>query len=158
VSSVELMLMNTVITLIGTIAIPIMGYFSDKVGHGRLMIWGALGQALLIFPVFFIYTQENILAILCAQMVLLFFAEAFVAPASAYMNPLFPPECRYSGVAFGDCLGVAVFGGTTPLICNQLAERIDPLWGPCLYVIGTAFLSVIAIGIKKEKRVAVFAT
>lgn len=158
VSGFELMLMNTAVTLIGTIAIPVMGHFSDKVGHDRLMIWGALGQTLLIFPVFFIYTQENILGILCSQMVLLFFAEAFVAPASAYMNTLFPRECRYSGVAIGDCLGIAIFGGTTPLICNQLAKFIDPLWGPCLYIIGMAFLGIIAVGSRKEKRFTIFAT
>ncbi len=146
-----LMLMNSAITIIGTIALPIWGYFSDKVGHGRFMVWAALAQMFFIFPIFFIYTQEKILCIFISQIVLLLLAEAFIAPASAFMNTLFPNECRYSGVAFGDCLGIAIFGGTTPLICHQLAKLIDPLWGPCIYVFSTALLGIISIGCKIEK-------
>ena len=156
ISSTELMLMNTAVTCIGVLIIPILGHFSDKIGHGRLMLWGGLGQIVAALPVFMIYTTGNFSQILWAQIGLLMVAEAFVAPSNAYLNTLFPPECRYSGVAFGSCLGTAIFGGTTPLMCNQLAAFIDPLWGPALYLMGTALLGMFAVMTVREKREHVF--
>lgn len=145
ISSTELMLMNAAVTCMGVLIIPILGHFSDKIGHGRLMLWGALGQIALAVPVFMVYTGGSFYQILWGQIGVLMFAEAFVSPSNAYLNTLFPSECRYSGVAFGSCLGTAIFGGTTPLLCNQLAYFMDPLWGPAFYLIGTALLGVFAV-------------
>lgn len=145
ISSTELMLMNMAVTLIGALIIPLLGHFSDNIGHRPMMIWGALGQILCAFPVFMVYTMGSFSHILWMQIGLLMMAEAFVAPSNAYLNTLFPEECRYSGVAFGVCLGTAIFGGTTPLVCNQLASGLDPLWGPALYLMGTALLGLLAI-------------
>jgi len=145
INSVELMLMNGAVTFIGVIVIPLMGYVSDKVGPCRLMSWGALGQIALALPVFFLYKEAHLVAILFTQMALLFCAEAFIAPSNAYLNGLFPSHCRYSGVAFGACLGTAIFGGTTPLVCSQLAKLIGPCWGPSLYLMGTAFMGLMAV-------------
>ena len=153
ISSVELMFMNMAVTLIGVIVIPVFGHYSDKIGQQRLMSWGALGQIGLILPVFIVYTGGGSLVwILGAQMTLLMFAEAYVAPSNAYLNSLFPPECRYSGVAFGSCLGAALFGGTTPLICSQFASFFGPL-GPSFYVMGMAFLALMAV---KEIKTRIF--
>lgn len=150
IGSLELMLMNMAVTIIGVLVIPAFGYYSDKIGQQRLMSWGVLGQIALILPVFIVYTGGgSLLWILVAQMVLLMFAEAYVAPSNAYLNSLFPAECRYSGVAFGSCLGVALFGGTTPLICSQLASLFGPL-GPSFYVMGMACVAFMAV---KEIRV-----
>lgn len=145
VTNVELMLMNMAVTLVGVIVIPAFGYYSDKIGQQRLMSWGALGQIALIFPAFMVYTGgESLLWILGAQMILLMFAEAYIAPSNAYLNSLFPMECRYSGVAFGCCLGGALFGGTTPLICSQFAALFGPM-GPSYYLIGMALVGFMAV-------------
>lgn len=145
INSTELMLMNMIVTLFGVSIMPLLGHYSDHVSPRRMMVWGALGQMILAFPIFLIYTNSSFQMIFFAQIGFLMFAEAFIAPSNAYLNTLFPSECRYSGVAFGSCLGTAIFGGTTPLICNQFAQILDPLWGPTLYVIGTALMGLIAV-------------
>lgn len=144
ISSLELMLMNMFVTLMGALIMPVLGHYSDKVGPQQLMSWGALGQIALIIPVFLIYGTENLVWVLSAQIMLLMFAEAYVAPSNAYLNSLFPPECRYSGVAFGSCLGVALFGGTTPLICSHFATLFGPL-GPSFYLIGMALIGFMVV-------------
>lgn len=151
INNTELMLINMAVTLMGVLIMPLLGHCSDKVGHKRLMLWGALGQMALAIPVFMIYTNGSLLEILFVQIGLLMFAEAFISPSNAYLNTLFPPECRYSGVAFGACLGIAIFGGTTPLICNQLANLIGNLWGPSLYLIFMALLGIFAVRKTEEK-------
>ncbi|MBA3814022.1 MAG: MFS transporter [Alphaproteobacteria bacterium] len=150
ITSVELMLMNMAVTLMGVLVMPVLGHYSDKVGQQRLMTWGALGQIGLIVPVFLIYGTGNLLWILSAQMMLLMFAEAYVAPSNAYLNSLFPAECRYSGVAFGSCLGVALFGGTTPLMCGHFATLFGSL-GPTFYLIGMALIGFMAVRQIKER-------
>ncbi len=151
INSFELMMMNMTITLVGVFFLLIMGHFSDKFGRSRLMAGGALGLMALALPIFMIYTEGSFLGILLAQMVLIMVCAAFIAPSSAYLNTLFPVECRYSGVALGACLGTALFGGTTPLICSKLAILFGPL-SPGLYVMGTAFMGLIAVGQFSRKQ------
>ena len=151
VSSFQLMIMNTVVTLIGITVIPVIGHYSDRIGLRRLMTWGALGPIALALPLLMVYTSDrSLVEIVFAQMVFLFFCEPFVAPSNAYLNTLFPPKCRYTGVSFGTCLGLSLFGGTTPLICSHLAQILGPLWGPGLYLMGAAFIGFIAV--RQSKR------
>lgn len=145
ISSFELMMMNMTVTLACAFLLPFIGHFSDKLGRSRLMSIGALGQILLSFPLFLVYAGGSFWTILMAQMGFLAISALFIAPSNAYLNSLFPPECRYSGVALGTCLGTAIFGGTTPLICSQLTNVIGPLTGPSLYVITMAFIGFIAV-------------
>ncbi|HUX80282.1 MAG TPA: MFS transporter [Alphaproteobacteria bacterium] len=155
ISSFELMMMNMTITLVYALLLPISGHYSDKIGLRRLMKWGALGQVVLALPLFMVYRDGSFLGVLFAQMGFLMVSAAFIAPSSAYLNTLFPVECRYSGVAIGTCLGTALFGGTTPLISSQLATLLGPL-GPGLYVMGTALMGIIAVGqLTRRKSVLV---
>lgn len=153
ITSPELMLMNMMVTLLGLMMIPLLGHYSDKIGQERLMGWGALGQIALILPVLVIYMGAIPSWVLISQIILLIAAEAYVAPSNAYLSSLFPPECRYSGVAFGSCLGTAFFGGTTPLICGQLATHFGPM-GPGFYLIAMATVGFIAVKqVRAQERV-----
>lgn len=149
INSTELMFMNTAVTLMGVLVMPLVGYFSDKVGSQRLMLWGALGQMIFAIPIFMIYNKVGLIEILFTQIGFFMVAELFISPSNAYLNTLFPPECRYSGISIGACLGMAIFGGTTPLICNQLSLLISPIWGPSLYLIIMTFVGVFSV---KENR------
>lgn len=154
ITNFELMIMNTAVTLMGVLVIPLLGHYSDKIGQRKLMLWGAFGQMALALPIFLVYTEGTLFGIWLSQIALLMLCEAFIAPSNAYLNTLFPPECRYTGVAFGSCLGTALFGGTTPLVCGQLALWIGPLWGPSLYLMGTALMGIVAVGYLTQRDVA----
>lgn len=145
ITSSGLMMMNLAAALSFLVFLPLMGYFSDKIGKRRVMAWGALGQIVLALPVFLVYTNGNLGAIVIFQMLLLTMSSFAIAPSNAYLNTLFPPECRFSGIAFGTCLGTALFGGTTPLICSYLASTIGPLMGPSLYLIVMGLIGLTAV-------------
>lgn len=145
-----LMMMNMTATASFVLFLPLMGYLSDKMGKQRMMRWGALGQIALTIPTFIVYTEGSLGSIVVAQASLLVMSSLFIAPSSAYLNTLFPVECRYSGIAFGTCLGTALFGGTTPLMCNQLANILGSLWGPTLYLIGTGLMGLIVVSTFKQ--------
>ena len=145
ITSSGLMMMNMASTLSFIFFLPLLGYLSDKMGKKRMMTWGALGQMALTLPMFFIYTEGNLGSIVVTQMIFLMMSSFFLAPSSAYLNTLFPTECRYSGIAFGTCLGTALFGGTAPLICSYLTSSIGPLMGPSLYLIVMGLIGFTAV-------------
>jgi MHS family proline/betaine transporter-like MFS transporter len=55
-----------------------------------------------------------------------------------------PTNIRYSGIAFSYNLGMALFGGTAPLIVTFLTEKINII-APAYYLIFMATISLIAI-------------
>jgi MHS family proline/betaine transporter-like MFS transporter len=55
-----------------------------------------------------------------------------------------PAEVRYSGIAFSYNLGMALFGGTTPLVITLLTERFG-LLAPAYYLMIMASISLIAV-------------
>lgn len=55
---------------------------------------------------------------------------------NAYMAKLFPIHVRYSGVAFSYSIGMALFGGTTPVICTLLIQKTGNHLSPAFYIFG----------------------
>lgn len=143
VNRTEMIFMDGGIVLFGTLLSPLMGLISDKIGQQKLMLIGVLGQMLIALPFFLIYSAGNITAILFASLLLMFFSQAFNAPSNAYLNTLFPTECRYTGVSFGITLGIACAGSTTPYICSQLLQA--SIWAPSIYTMGVCLFGILAI-------------
>lgn len=146
ITKFEMMCGNGLITLIGIFLIPLFGKFADHYGLERTMKRSAIALILMVFPVFILVESTTSVPLLfLAQVLLILPAEGFVGPANGYLNTLFKPEHRYTGIAFGCCLGMALFAGTTPLICTHLTNLVGPIWGPASYMIaiGLAVLFVL---------------
>ena len=64
--------------------------------------------------------------------------------AYIFIISLFSPEERFTGVAFGYNLGVALFGGTSAVISRWLVEVTGLYYAPAFYIILTSlgFLAV----------------
>ena len=81
--------------------------------------------------------------ILFAEIIFGLLAGGFSGIINSFMCRLFPAHVKYTGVALGYSLGVAVFGGTVPVICNFLIHSFHSnLLSPCLYL---AFGGLMAI-------------
>lgn len=141
----EMMLMNTASLVIVLFILPIMGRLGDKLGYRRVMSTSCWALIMTSLIAFWLFNHGSIETILVAQILFLSSAEGYVGPSNGYLNQLFPPQYRYTGVAFASCLGTAIFAGTTPLICTQLADTIDPTWGPALYIIALSMFSLLAL-------------
>jgi MHS family proline/betaine transporter-like MFS transporter len=46
----------------------------------------------------------------------------------------YPIPARYTGLSFGYNMGVAIFGGTAPLMCEWLISKTGSLLSPAIYV------------------------
>jgi MHS family proline/betaine transporter-like MFS transporter len=79
-------------------------------------------MTLLAYPLFYFYSQRHIPYVIALQFITICMNEAFAGPSNAYMSQLFSKEYRYTGVAFGYCLGLALFGGTAPYVASTLIK------------------------------------
>lgn len=122
---------------------PLIGLLSDKIGRKRLMVTVSFLIMLGAFPLFYsLYHQNIILGVVIAAVMM----ASFNGPSNAYLNEMFPTRIRYSGVALGYSVGVAIFGGTLPLICTFLIRASDFHFAPAIYLALIALIGMMAVG------------
>lgn len=144
--SSTVLLINMLTMLLWIIFLPIMGHLSDRIGQKRLMLSAALCTILVAYPVFYFFAQNaSLKSLFIIQFVLSLIASAFVAPSSAFLPKLFGVRERYSGLAFSYFLGVALFGGTTPLIAASLVEWTGSIATPSHYLFFGGVLGYISV-------------
>lgn len=135
-STPEVMLVNSIALFTCAATLPFMGKLADKVGLSSILRLSALSIAFLSFPLLFICQSTHTLwQIIIVQSVMIFANATMLSPSNAFMSSLFPAHIRYSGVAIGYSLGMAILGGTTPLISAKLVQWTGNPLVPALYLI-----------------------
>lgn len=101
------------------VATPFWGRFSDRFGRRANFLVYGITTAVLAFPVVWIMGSEwwQMLIAMSVSLVLL---SAATAANTAFYAELFPTSVRSRGVAIPYGLGIAVFGGTAPLLDTWL--------------------------------------
>lgn len=143
------MFFNSIGLLVVIFMIPFMGWLSDKIGQSTLMRLGACLVFVSVYPLFSLLKSglgENIIGV---QIFLAVIMSLFLGPSNAFMNRLFPASTRYSGIAFGYCLGMAMMGGTMPLISTYLIEITHTMMAPAYYLMICSFMGFLAVYEKK---------
>jgi MHS family proline/betaine transporter-like MFS transporter len=70
---------------------------------------------------------------------------ATFGPAPATMVEMFPTKTRFSGVAIGYNVSLALFGGTSPLVSTWLISRTGDVAAPAYYLITMGAISLAAV-------------
>jgi len=150
-SNVLLINMSTMILWI--FLLPIMGHLSDRIGKERLMSVASIATC-IVSPVLFLplMTKITLEDIFILQLVLSIVGAAFVAPSGALIPKLFKVKERCSGMSFSYFVGVALFGGTTPVIAGSLVELTGSPAAPAIYLVFGGLLGLISV--KFAKRVS----
>ena len=152
ITSSQMMFINALMQGSCIFSLPLMGRLGDKVGLEKMMIFGSIAMILLAYPLFYFYSQRHIPYVIALQFITICMNEAFAGPSNAYMSQLFPKEYRYSGVAFGYCLGLALFGGTAPYVAGFLIQSTQNNLMPGLCIAYGAFMGLIAIFLGKKVK------
>ena len=132
---------------------PLSGWLSDKYGGRNVMVSGTIATLLGVFPCLSLLTSTDVASIILAQFGLVVLAAWFQGPMNLYMAKLFPPETRYSGLAFSYCIGMALFGGTTSMVATFLTNWTDNPLTPAYYAMVASlfgFASVMYSSYKKQ--------
>jgi MHS family proline/betaine transporter-like MFS transporter len=127
---------------------PISGQLADKYGKEVIMSVACLGLMLFAYPIFVLLRTGDLINIVWAHSLLCILASGFCGPLNAFMNSLFPAEVRYSGVAFGYGVGMALFGGSMPFVVTFLMDKIYLPTLPGFYIMSLSFVGfgIIVMG------------
>lgn len=118
----QFMILNVSASLIAIPTLLAAGRLSDKVTTIPFMIKSRLFMAIVSIPLVTMI-QGPLIQIALAEIAIIVLNEAALAPTSAYLRTLFPASCRYRGAAFSFCSGLAIFGGSTPIIAHMIYRQ-----------------------------------
>lgn len=125
---------------------PVAGYFCDKVGRLTFMIPAALAVMVLTWVLFTWVVAANALTVLIVVVVIFSILKAaYYGPLASVMGDIFPTEVRGTGLSLGYNVGVAIFGGLTPLVAAWLIGITGDAKAPAYWVLLAGALSVAAI-------------
>ncbi|MCE2716038.1 MAG: MFS transporter [Pseudomonadota bacterium] len=131
---------------------PIFGRMSDKITPHNSMI---LASIITIFSSWlgFILLQERATEeLILGQIFIGIGVGSFVGPSHIFLQQQFWPEVRYTGVASGFSMGMALTGGTTALIMTYILKETHVLLAPAMYITAASVLWLLLFPILSVKR------
>src|SRR3954454_12870757 len=111
-----------------------VGRLSDRIGRRKIALTGCAGFVVLAFPCFLLIEQASPGPILAGLLPLSVVLVAFTGTMPGILPALFPTRVRYGALSIGFNVSVAVFGGTTPLICQGLVQATGSTLVPAAYL------------------------
>jgi MHS family proline/betaine transporter-like MFS transporter len=125
---------------------PIAGHLLDTYGRTRFILGAAFLVLIGALPVFFLLQTLNSLLILSGQVLLGILTASIAGASHGYMQPLFPTQVRLRGVSINFSLGMALCGGTAPMLFTYLIESSRlTLYSPAFYLMGLASLFLVTV-------------
>ena len=136
---------NTGIMFLWVLTLPFAGYIADKFNRKKIMLYSAICTCVVSIPAFYtmLNTDTFLIFFLC-QLLISFSSIPYVAVTSSILPLLFPKVSRYSGVAFSFSLGVALCGGTSPLIATTLINSGITI-GPAIYLFISGVVGYLSV-------------
>ena len=143
---------NTLALVVLMVLTPVAAILSDRVGRKPMILISSVALTLCSYPLF-LWMRGGTLA--CALLGGLAFAisiASFAGCMAATMAELFPTRTRYSGVAMGYNTGMAIFGGTAPLIATALIRLTGNIASPGVYIAGCAAVAGVSCLFMQDRR------
>jgi MHS family proline/betaine transporter-like MFS transporter len=141
----ESLLYFTFTNIMVMISMPIGGALTDRYGKEKTIKIIVILIILLILPLMYMLSQNNIIFIYCALLLIGFLAGCLAACAYIFSISLFSAEQRVTGVALSYNSGVALFGGTTPVISNLIYKYTNIPYSPSYYIMLLAMVCIFIL-------------
>ncbi|MDX2074282.1 MAG: MFS transporter [Alphaproteobacteria bacterium] len=127
-------------------AMPFSAWLSDHIGRRKVMIASALVMALMVYPLFGLMVPgAPPFTIGAVQFAFALVLGIYVGPVAAVLVELFPTSVRFSGMAITYNLCAAIFGGTSPMVCEWLVGYFGDARAIAYYVIAGCIASLTAL-------------
>lgn len=117
------------------VSLVILGRISNKYNPRSFIIFFTYLTILLSIPAFIALNSAYYFIFILGLLILPILVAGLCAPAYPYAIEKFAVEVRYSGVGLSYTLGIAVFGGFSPLVCSYLINITGLYYSPAFYII-----------------------
>lgn len=134
---------------------PIFGRISDKITPYKSMILASFIAIFTSWFGFILLQQKTIEDLIMGQIFIGIGVGSFVGPSHVFLQYQFTPEVRYTGVASGFSIGMALTGGTTALIMTYIIKETHALLAPAMYITAASVLWLLIfplLSIKGDKE------
>jgi MFS family permease len=135
---------NTLAMGLSLVASLAAGLVSDRVGRRPVLLAWAGAQALLAYPLMALMARGEPGGIMVGQVGLALLVAAGSGALPATMAELAPWRVRCTVVAVAHNLGMALLGGTTPLVGAWLVARTAEALAPAVYLAAAGVVSFAA--------------
>jgi len=132
-------------SFISMIAMPLFGGLADIIGKLRMIVISSIAILVLALPTMLFMSSAEMWKQILALTVLGILGGAISGAAYIFIISLFTPAQKFTGVAVSYNLGIAIFGGTSPIISRWLVEKTELFYAPAFYIMTTSAVLLIII-------------
>ncbi|PWU68165.1 MFS transporter [Gracilibacillus dipsosauri] len=138
------------ILVVMVIMIPFVlmaGYFSDRIGNKKIILFGLSGMIVLSIPSFILIGSGNNWLVFFGLMILGALLASFQGIMPSLLPSLFFTEVRYGSLAITYNVATSVFGGTAPLVVSWLISVTMSRMVPAYYIIFASIIGIIIVAL-----------
>lgn len=143
---------NSFFMAVFTCLILCVGFCADYVSRKFLLIVSSAAMFIFVYPLFIMLSSGSIIQVYLAMTIFTVIFSLFIPAAFVCMIESFNTQIRYSGLSFGFNMGLAIFGGTCPLIATWLIEVTQNSRAPAFYIMLFAAIALLTSIFLKDKR------
>ena len=141
------------IVIYSIILIPLMGYFSDKIGRFKLVKFSFVLLIIFCIPIYLLFLTGNLYLVILAYLVFGLFAAIFIGTFVAIIVDQAAENCRVTTIGLSHSITV-ILGSFTPAINEYLIYILNTNIAPALYIIFCAIISFVCLA--KMKNIQVY--
>jgi MFS transporter, MHS family, proline/betaine transporter len=134
---------NTLAMALALLIIPAAGVASDRLGRRTVLVVAAGALALLAYPLMALMARGQMAGIIAGEIGLGLLVAVISGAMPATMAELAPWRVRCTVLSVAYNLGMALLGGTTPLVAAWLVPRTGVKLAPAWYLAAAAALTFI---------------
>lgn len=144
--------LNSIFIFIFACLILVIGYLADNTSRKFLLTLSTLAMLIGAYPLFNMLASGSETNIYIAMGIFTLIFSLYLPAAFVTMIEAFSVEIRYTALSFGFNMGLAIFGGTCPLIATWLLEITRNPSAPAFYIMLAAIAGLITCLTIQDKR------
>lgn len=137
------LLINTLCMVLLIAAMPVAGMLADRFGYKIVLAAATFVTGVLVYPLFVWIDSGTVIAASVALTIFALTNGCIQGAMPVAMADMFPARLRFSGMAIGYNLTLALFGGTAPLVATWLIKETGHLTAPAWYLVVIAAVTFI---------------
>ncbi len=129
-------------------------WLGDRVGRKRVMLFGLLGSAVVIAPVFLALQAERELMIYLLFTAVRLTMTGTYAPLATILSQMFVPEARYTSLSIAYGTGAALWAGLSPVTATFLYGATGSVWSVIALYMAMTALSLVCLALAPQHKEA----
>ncbi|AFU02624.1 MFS transporter [Nocardia brasiliensis] len=135
---------------VALLAIPVIGFFSDRVGRKPIIWTGIAALIVLSFPMVLLVRTDNAFAVFVGLLMMGLTLICFSATMPSTLPSLFPTKVRGAGLSVAFNVAVSLFAGTTSVVVGALVGLTGDLNWPAYYLIIAGVIGAVSVYFLQE--------